>query len=431
MKRTALISVVCALGMVLPAPAQVTIEDCQRMARENYPLIRQYDLVEKMTDLSVSNAAKAYLPQITFSAQATYQSDVTSFPEELQSLFSMVGVDMHGLNRDQYRIMLDVSQIIWDGGATRARKEMERAEGDVSRENIAVELYGVGQRVNDLYFGVLLLEAQLAQNDEMQRLLQENYNKVAALVSNGAALPGDLDAVEVEQLTSRQQRTQIEASLAVYRKMLALLTGDASVEHATLAKPAYSDAWQDADVEQRPEMRLYDARLASLDAQKRGVNASVMPRLGAFAQGFYGNPGLNMFNDMMHDRWTLNYVVGIRLQWDISSFYTRKNSLSKLSLARSQVENMREMFRFNTSLQLSEEQQAVKRLQQVAADDARIIALRTSIREAAEAKMQNGVIGVSDVLTELTKENNAKITQTIHEIELLKSIYDIKLTRNE
>lgn len=140
---------------------------------------------------------------------------------------------------------------------------------------------------------------------------------------------------------------------------------------------------------------------------------------------------MNMFNDMVENRWSWNYIVGVRMQWNISSFYTRKNSLSKIEFARKQVENTRETFRFNTALKLSEEQQTVERLQKVAAEDDKIIALRTSIRQAAEAKLQNGVISVSDLLAELTKENNAKITRSIHEIELLKSIYDIKLTRNE
>lgn len=422
---------ICCVWCMLHAAAQVTVDECQRMAQENYPLIRQYDLVEKMTGLSVSNAAKAYLPQVTLSAQATYQSDVASFPSEIENLFSLIGVDMHGLNRDQYRVMLDVSQMIWDGGATKARKEMERAEGEVSRQNIAVELYALGKRVNDLYFGILLLEEQLAQNGEMRRLLQENYDNVSAMVSNGVALPSDLDAVEVELLTSQQQRVQIESSLAVYRKMLAILVGDENIEQATLTKPAYTDVWTESGIDERPEMRLFDAQISRLDAQRRGINASIMPQFGAFAQGFYGNPGLNMFNDMIENRWTWNYIVGVRMQWNISSFYTRKNSLSKLDLARKQVENTRETFRFNTALQLSEEQQTVERLQKVAADDAKIIALRTSIRQAAEAKLQNGVISVSDLLAELTKENNAKITRSIHEIELLKSIYDIKLTRNE
>lgn len=422
---------ICSVWCMLHAAAQVTIDDCQRMAQENYPLIRQYDLVEKMTGLSVSNAAKAYLPQVTLLAQATYQSDVASFPSEIENLFSLIGVEMHGLNRDQYRVMLDVSQMIWDGGATKARKEMERAEGEVSRQNIAVELYALGKRVNDLYFGILLLEEQLAQNGEMRRLLQENYDKVSVMVSIGVALPSDLDAVEVELLTSQQQRVQIESSLAVYRKMLAILVGDESIEHATLTKPAYTDVWTESCIDERPEMRLFDAQISCLDAQRRGINASIMPQFGAFAQGFYGNPGFNMFNDMIENRWTWNYIVGVRMQWNISSFYTRKNSLSKLDLARKQVENTRETFRFNTALQLSEEQQIVERLQKVAADDAKIIALRISIRQAAEAKLQNGVISVSDLLAELTKENNAKITHSIHEIELLKSIYDIKLTRNE
>ena len=417
---------ICCVWCMLHAAAQVTVDECQRMAQENYPLIRQYDLVEKMTGLSVSNAAKAYLPQVTLSAQATYQSDVASFPSEIENLFSLIGVDMHGLNRDQYRVMLDVSQMIWDGGATKARKEMERAEGEVSRQNIAVELYALGKRVNDLYFGILLLEEQLAQNGEMRRLLQENYDKVSAMISNGVALPSDLDAVEVELLTSQQQRVQIESSLAVYRKMLAILVGDENIEQATLTKPAYTDVWTESGIDERPEMRLFDAQISRLDAQRRGINASIMPQFGAFAQGFYGNPGLNL----LKDKFGAYYVVGARMSWNFGSLYTLKNDRHKLELERQRIDSERNLFLLDTHLQLAGQEGTISALRRQMEKDEEIIRLRANISRSAEVKAAEGTLSVTEMLRELTAENLARQTKVQHEVQLLLEVYKQKHLTN-
>ncbi len=58
-----------------------SLEECQRAAEQNYPLIHRFDLIEKTIDLTVSNIGKGWLPQISASGQATYQSDVAGFPE--------------------------------------------------------------------------------------------------------------------------------------------------------------------------------------------------------------------------------------------------------------------------------------------------------------------------------------------------------------
>ena len=87
-----------------------TLEECQSAAEKNYPLIRQYELIAKTTDLTVSNIGKNWLPQISATAQATYQSDVASFPNQMQGLYQQIGLDMKGLKKDQYRVGVDIQQ---------------------------------------------------------------------------------------------------------------------------------------------------------------------------------------------------------------------------------------------------------------------------------------------------------------------------------
>jgi hypothetical protein len=181
---------------------------------------------------------------------------------------------------------------------------------------------------------------------------------------------------------------------------------------------------------QRPEMRLFDAQQKLTDAQEQGLNAALMPRLGVFAQGYYGYPGLNMFEDMMRHRWSLNGVIGARLTWNIGALYTRKNDKAKLQLQREVTESNREVFLFNNRLEQIQQQEEIARYRKLMADDEEIIALRSAVRKAAESKLAHGIIDVNDLLREINQENAARVQQSMHEIEMLKEIYDNKFTTN-
>ena len=423
-----IILMLCGVCGYIGATAQVTLSECQRLARENYPLIKQYSLIEASTNYSISNAGKSYLPQISLSGQATYQSDVMAFPEEMSAMFSQMGLEMSGLNKDQYRVGIDISQHIWDGGRSNSQQKIHEAEGAVAMQQIEVESYSIRRKVNTLYFGILILEEQLFQNKVLQELLESNYNKIATLIENGVAMQSDADAIRVEILSTQQQRVQMNATSVAYRQMLALFTGEQSLLQEVLLKP---DATMVTTKEiKRAELQLFDSQYLSIEAQKQLSNSSTRPTFKAFASGFYGNPGLNYFEDMISDQFTWNYMVGVKMQWNFGEYYTKKNKLRKLSIAQQQVNNRRELFLFNTSLQTTQEQQAIDKMQQIMRGDEQIIELRTSIRKAAEAKLQNGVVDVNDLLREITAENVAKATKMVHEIELLKNIYDLKNTTN-
>ena len=195
---------------------ELTLEECQQQAQAHYPLIKRYGLIEKTKEYNISNAGKGYLPQVSLSAKASYQSDVTEIPVDLP------GIDIRGIRKDQYQAMLQLDQVVWDGGNIRARKEVTRATSEVDKQKLEVDMYAINERVNQLFFGILLLKEQLKQNQLMQEELQRNYDNVAAYVKNGIANQADLDAVKVEQLNNIQQRHTLEATYRAYGKMLSL-----------------------------------------------------------------------------------------------------------------------------------------------------------------------------------------------------------------
>ena len=402
-----------------------TLEECQRAAEQNYPLIRQYDLIEKTTELTVANIQKGWLPQISASAQATYQSDVVAWPEQMEVIYQQMGLDMKGLKKDQYRVGIDISQTVYDGGAISSQAAIAREQGNVQAAQNEVNLYQVRKRVNEMYFALLLLEDQIRLNQDLQELLAGSEKKLESMEKGGIASTSDYQNVKAERLNVVQQGTDLESQRRMLQTMLSTLCG---IEVNNVQKPPVAEV---SGVNNRPEMRLFSFQLRLADAQEKALNAALMPKLGVFAQGFYGYPGYNMFEDMLSHKWSLNGMVGARLTWNIGALYTRKNDKAKIQLQRDMTENSRDVFLFNSNLEQIQQNEEIARYKQLMADDEEIIALRSSVRKAAESRLSHGIIDVNDLVREINQENAAKVQRSMHEILMLKEIYDNKFTTND
>ena len=421
---------------MLPMLAQgQTLDDCQQAAEKNYPLIQQYGLIEKTTQLTVANIQKGWLPQVSASAQATYQSDVTAWPDEMKTMMGGMGIDMKGLTKDQYRVGIDVQQTIYDGGVIGSKKRIAREQGKVQAAQNEVNIYNVRKRVNEMYFGLLLIDEQIKLNTDLQTLLAGNERKLESMTKRGTAAESDLQNVKAERLNAVQKGTELALQKQMLQRMLSTFCG---IEVNNIQKPQVkadggglmSEGRGLMAENHRPELKVLDAQISVLNAQEKALNAALMPKVGVFAQGFYGYPGLNMFEDMMRHKWSLNGIIGARVTWNIGALYTRKNDKAKLQLQRDMTENSREVFLFNNNLEQIQQNENIERYQKLMAHDGEIISLRQAVRKAAESKLAHGIIDVNDLVREIYQENAACVQQSIHEIEMLKEIYDNKYTTN-
>ena len=229
-------------------------------------------------------------------------------------------------------------------------------------------------------------------------------------------------------LAAGQQLAQVEASRDSYRRMLELFIGR-ELGDGALRRPEASDAPVAAGPE-RPELRLFDARIDRISAQERLVKAATRPRFGLFVQGYYGYPGMDYFGSMMTSDWTWNALVGIRMSWNFGGYYTKRNSLGRLDAAKRQVEVQRDIFLFDNRLDAVEESGEIARLRRALADDDRIVRLRRAVREAAESELRNGVLDTNGLLRKIADEDAAAAARNAREIELLKTIYELKHTIN-
>ena len=402
---------------------QLTLDECLSKAKANYPLVKQYGLIEETGNYNLSNANKSYLPQLTLSAKATYQSDVTSLPESLaQTLEKMTGKAISSVSKDQYQAVVEANQLIWDGGVIASQKKLTKASTEIEKKKLDVDLYAINERVEQLYFGILLIDEQLKQNAILKTELQTNYKKVEAYKNNGIANQADLDAIMVEILNADQRDVELKISRKSYLSVLGAFIGTKPAENTELQKPMADLSVLNNTANLRPELSLFDAQNKLFDTQVSLQNAGNMPRLGAFVQGGVGRPGLNMFVN----QFSPFYIGGLRLSSNISNFYTQKNNLNKIEVNRKASEVQRETFLFNSDLKTQQQKADIEKLQASIESDTKIIRLKSNIKSSTSSKLDNGTSSVTDLIRDLNSENMAIQLKSLHEVQLLMSIYQLK-----
>lgn len=408
--------------------AQITIEECVTKAQANYPLIKKYELLSLTKEIELSDINKSWLPKIEIYGQLTGQNVVPSFPETLTGVLEQMGQKMSGLDKIQYKVGADISQTIWDGGASALRRRITEERLNMDNARLDVELYSIRERVENLYFAILLTEEQIAQTETTYNLLQANLKRLKAMFRNGIAMQSDLDMVEAQALSLNQNIIMARQAGKAYREMLSIFMGEA-LEETKLIRPSADEPV--ADENQRPELKLFDTRLNLNRTTDRMADIALRPKIGFFAQAYYGYPGFDYFKSMMKRELSFNILAGIKISWNIDGFYTKKNSSRRTMLNATEIEVERDVFLFNNRIQASSEQENIKALRMQIKDDSRIIRLRANVREAAESQLKNGIIDATALLTKISDENIARLSALLHEIELIKEIYKLKYTLNQ
>ncbi len=405
-----------------------TIEDCYELVRQNHPIVQRYDLLSATEEYSLKNAATGYYPQLLLIAAASYQTEALEFP------FEVPGVDMPTYSKDQYAAILQLSQVIWDGGKIAAERKSIKAKAAIDIAQQDVDFYAIRNKVNDLYFGILYIDGQLAQTELLLSELDREYAKLENCIENGVANLSDLDLLEVEMITYGQNKKNLSSMLETYLRMLSLLTGEKIDNASMLTMPFPEDADPETLLSEliqaevlRPELQLFAAQKQGVDAKMGQSAAEGLPKFSLFIHGGYGRPGYNIMDNSLRPF----AIGGIKLSWNIGRLYGSGYGKKIINAAKGQIDAAQESFLFNTSIQAEEQAAQVQRFIRILEDDRKIVTLRENIRHATEVSVENGTKNASDLISQINLETAAKQTLLLHEIELYKSLYELKNIKNQ
>lgn len=394
----------------LAAAQVITLEQANQLAQINYPLISQNKLISQTADINIDNLSKNFLPQVTLSGQAGYQSEVTKIT------IPVPGINITPPNKDQYKLIADVNQLIYDGGAVKEQKKIQLLNSDLEQKKVAVELFRLKERINQIYLSILFFDEQLKQVELVKADLQNGLNKVEAQVKNGVAFRSNLNVLKAELLKADQRIIELRAARKGLIETLELFINQKVNESTSFQKPGNIFAGTDTLI-QRPELNMFTAQEKLINSQYKLIDARNLPKASLFAQGGYGRPGLNF----LKNEFEFYYLTGVRINWSLGNLYTKKNDQQLLEVNKKIVNVQKDIFLLNTNTQLKQQSSEIEKLQQLIAKDNEIIVLRTGIKEAAKAQLENGVITANDYLREVNAEDQSRQTLITHQLQLLQA----------
>ena len=387
----------------------LSLQQAYDLAQKNYPLIKQRELIKQTTGLTIDNLNKGYLPQFSLGGQATYQSEVTTIEVPIP------GFKFNPPSKDQYKVLADLSQVIYDGGMIKQQKNIQKMNEDVDQQKIEVDLYNIKDRINQLFLGAIYFDEQLKQIDLVKADLNDGIKKVQAQVNNGVALISNLNLLQAQLLSTEQRVIELKASRKGLIDVLSLFINQSLPENIQLDMPVVPVIIP-GDI-QRPELKLFSYQDQLLNSQTKLIDAKNLPRANFFVEGGYGKPGLNF----LKNQFDFFYTTGVRFNWFFGGLYTQKREKKLIDVNKKIVDIQKETFLLNTNTVLKQQESEINKYQQLISTDQQIIDLRAKVKEAAKAQLENSVITTNDYLQEVNAEDQARQNLIIHQIQLLQA----------
>ena len=437
----------CSVSARLSAQEEITIEECQRLAMENYPAIRQHGLLEQAKEYTLSNIAREYRPQFGLTGVVLWQSEKTELElkmkdkvnvsADLNEVVSIPGMSLPTINvpvaiprmaipvsdRDRYNVSLSLKQALWAGGRVKAGKEMAKREIDMMHAGVDAQLYEIKDKVKQLYFGLLAIEGREKQLNRADEILDSLRARAEVALKEGVIYETDLDVIDVERIKYRQLRVELEAKREACLEVLSTLIDRTLSKEMLFLMPMMEENFEIQEVK-RPELKYLDSKIKRLDADLKMQNAENMPKLGLFAMGGFGKSGLNTFESDFKPY----FVGGLILSWNFGKLNTRANERKLVKVQQESVRNLQESFIFNTRMEMLMQDAEIKKLRELVKGDEEMVRLRESIRQVSEVKYANGVCTISELIMDVNQALIARQEKALREIGLGMMIYTKKIT---
>jgi outer membrane protein TolC len=402
-----LLIIISSKLLLAQLPDPLTLEYCQERARENYPLSKQFVLLQSETKLKLRNLTSNWLPTLKISGQSTYQSDITSLPIQIP------GISIPEVDQEVQKITLDISSTLYDGGLIHHQKILEKTSLSVDEQNIEVELFKLRERVNTVYFNTIILQ----ENEKLIKLMKTEVESrlkiVQSGVLNGVLLQSNADLLKAELIKIDQQLLELTLSKQATRDMLSEYIGETIPINSVLEVPMIIIV-QDNNSYTRPELKLMELQSKKLDASRSLLTAKVLPHLAVFGQVGYGKPGLNMFSNEYNDF----YIVGLQLSWAPWNWNRTRNDRQRIEFQQNIIQNQKETVEQNIRILHKKDLAEINKYEQLIKKDDEVIALRENIASTFAAQLDKGIITATDYLTELYAETQARLNKQLHIIQL-------------
>jgi len=410
MKRIILVFLTIFISHVY---AQVPdINFCYQKAIENYPMYKQKDILNNINELKVKSINTNYLPQVNINGQATYQSDVTTIPIKIP------GINIPELSKDMYKATLDVNQLIYDGGTVKYQRTIDELGVQSDKQNVETELYKLKERINQLYFGVLVYQKNIELLEISKQTIKSKLKEIESGIRNGTINEVNADKLNAEIINLDQNIIELNKTKQATIKMLGELISVKIADNTMLSIPVSLAVNESENV--RPELKVFDITKERLLASKSLLSSKLYPKLYGFGEVGYGRPGLNMLNNDFQSF----YIIGAKLSWNLWNWNQTKTDKKIIDLQADIISLNKDTYSKNITINKQKDLAEIEKFDELLIKDQELITLRTKIAKTTSSQFDNGTITSSDYLNEVNAETQAKINYEMHKIQLIKAKYD-------
>jgi outer membrane protein TolC len=398
----------------LQAQKILTLKQCYNQALIVNSLMGEKTSYSDISRLKDENLIRGWLPTLDANGSFLYNSSVLDMSSVLGSLpLPGLAGALKPLPHEQYKVTVDINQFIYDGGAIKGARALEKADFEVNQKTTETDLYKLRGQINSIFFNILLLDRQKELLNNYLEIIRKRISSMQSAVNNGVILKTDVDVLMSEEIKLEQQLAENEIRETSFRKNLSDLTGIEIDNSTEFIQPSTSVGLSDEI--SRPELQLFDLREKQLSAGMKVIESKRMPKAIGFATLGYGNPpGANFFKD----EFAPYYVLGATIKWNIFDWNKAKNEKQIVTLQKSIIENRKNDLTDNFKRLLESKNSEILSLKVLIETDSELISLRKRITASAESQYQNGTITATDYLNELNSERQALINFEIHKINL-------------
>lgn len=405
------------IGVQMSSQEQISLDNCYELVAINYPLAKQAAILAEKNELELAIIETEKLPQLDLTAQATYQSEVIEIPIPNSGITPP--------NNDQYRAMLNVNQLIYAGGVINAKTNFKNAALNTQQKQLEVNLYQLKKQINQIYFSILFVQELNNLLESKQTQLQTKLKEVKSGIRNGIVLPSSDKLIEAELLKIKLQFTEIEHSKETLVSTLSSLIGMTLYSDIDFVNPEI--ILELTDTISRPELELFELKKVEIETSEQLLSKKNSPRFYGFANGGYGNPGLNPLDNSFQTF----YTVGLKMNWNIFDWKSTKKQRQSIILNKDLIDTEQDTFMLKTSIELNQLQTEIAKISEFISTDIEIIALRNEVLKSAESQLKNGIITSSAYITELTKLYEDENNLNTHQIQLMLVKANYKITKGQ
>jgi outer membrane protein TolC len=416
MKKNVLILLIAFISGEVSIQAQkiLTLKECYDHAMAVTALASEKKGYSDISRLKDENLVKGWLPTLDANGSFIYNSSVIDMSGVLGGLpIPGIAGAIKPLPHEQYKITVDINQVIYDGGAIKGARELEKADLSVNQKQTETDLYKIREQINSFYFNLLLLAKQKELLNNYLEIIKKKIGSIQSGINNGVILKSDEDVLTSEKIKIEQQLAENEIRNISFLKILSDLTGDQIDSSTVFVQPLMPGV--PSDEISRPELQLFDLRKEQLNAGIKVIDSKRMPKAFGFATLGYGNPpGSNFFKN----EFAPYYVVGAGVKWNIFDWNKTRNERQIILYQQTIIENRKNDLTDNLKRLLESKNSEILSLKTLIETDNELITLRKRITATAESQYQNGTITATDYLNELNSERQADINYEIHKINL-------------